>query len=411
MIGIRSGGVLALVLSLVNLQAQSINGSVYSYYGIGNLQGRSSAYTRALGYSGVAVRDDYNINAMNPASYNSIGRPFTTLFEIGANYESTFHETTFSSSTSKSGGLNGINFLLKLSRKLGVLAGASPLSNISYSASSTTQFGALTSPTKVLYEGSGGINQFYLGASYELFKNFSVGANLSYYLGTIKKIATFSPTQVSDVLIVTNRTTAHNLGGDYGAQYSIAVKKIKIALGANYDPGAHLSGFQQSSVVNLNLDTLKKTDKIDTRYHLPPTYGGGLSLSTRRSTFVADLHFIEWQKAVMNDVGVKYQNSLKYSFGYELRGDLSALKYLNSISFRGGFFVQDYPVVVSTAFKAWGYTLGISLPMENYRASVNINYSFTQLGTTKGGLVREQSGKLVLDFIIRDIWGIKRKFD
>src|SRR5258708_36519022 len=124
-----------MALSSISAYGQTINGSVYSYFGIGNLQGRSSAYNRALSYTGVAVRDDFNINGMNPAAYNSLVKPFTTFFEIGANYESTLHETTASSSTSKTGGLNGINFLVKASSKLGIMVVASPLSSISCSTS------------------------------------------------------------------------------------------------------------------------------------------------------------------------------------------------------------------------------------------------------------------------------------
>jgi hypothetical protein len=113
----------------------------------------------------------------------------------------------------------------------------------------------------------------------------------------------------------------------------------------------------------------------------------------------------------MND-GQIYQNTWKYSFGYELRGDWAAVKYLNAISFRSGAFVQDYPAVLKgTPFKTWGYNLGISLPLENYRASININYQYIQMGTTQNGLIRETSNRIVLDFVIRDIWGIKRKLD
>ncbi len=400
-----------LIFAALGVNSQSINGSIYSYYGIGNLQARSSAYTRGLGYTGVGIRDDYHINALNPAAYNAIAKPFTALFEIGANYEATSHQTSDASSISKSGGLNGINFLFKVSPKWGFGVGAAPLSNISYNASSTITFGALSTPTQVINEGSGGINQFYAGSAFEVLKNLSLGANISYYLGTIKKIETVAPTGVTGQLIVANRATAHNLGGDVGAQYLLSLKKAKIIIGATWDPGTFLSGMQQTSIVNTNFDTLKKTDKIKRDYRMPPTYGGGISLKINRSTLAADLHWADWKNAVLNDDQV-YQNSFKYSLGYEYRGDLTSVKYLNAISFRAGGFVQDYPVLVkNTALTTWGYTVGISLPLDNYRASMNINYSFIQLGTLQNGLVKEQSNKIVLDFIIRDIWGIKRKFD
>src|SRR5258708_10220610 len=178
------------------------------------------------------------------------------------------------------------------------MVGASPLSSISYSTSATVRFPSVITPTSILSEGSGGINQFYFGAAYEVFKNFSVGGNFSYYLGTIKKVITVPPTDVTNQLIVANRTTAHNLGGDFGAQYFFMIKKTKIIMGATWDPGAALNGSQQASIVNLNLDTLNKTDKQGVSFRLPPTYGAGLAVKANRSTIAADVHFVDWRKAV-----------------------------------------------------------------------------------------------------------------
>ena len=407
----RVAGVLMLVFSGIVADAQTIGGSVYSYFGIGNLQPRTAAYNRALGYTGVAVRDDYNLSAVNPAAYNALVKPFTTSFELGASYESIKHQDDFSSSSTRAGGLTSMNLLFKLSQKWGCVVGASPLTTINYRASSTRLFGNF-SPTPVSYEGSGGINQFYFGNAFEVFKNFSVGANLSYYLGTIKKIENVSPTGVTNQLIITSQASAHNLGVDAGFQYSVLLKKkTKITLGATWDPGTYLSGRQQTSVVNTNLDTLKKTDKFNTSYRMPPVYGGGLGIKSGRSTMAVDVHKINWKSAILND-GQTYQDSWKYSLGYEYRGDLTAIKYRSAISLRAGAFVQDYPVMLKNVpFKTWGYTVGISLPLDGYRASININYAFTQLGTIQAGLVRENSNRLVLDFIIRDIWGVKRKLD
>src|SRR5882672_5619649 len=95
-----------LALSMIELQAQTVTGSVYSYFGVGNLQGRTSAYNRAMGYGGIALRDEYNLSAVNPAAYNSTVRPFTAFFELGANYESVSHTTDASATTSRAGGLN-----------------------------------------------------------------------------------------------------------------------------------------------------------------------------------------------------------------------------------------------------------------------------------------------------------------
>jgi hypothetical protein len=396
---------------ITEIHGQGINGSIYSLYGIGNVQSRTSAYNRALGGTGIGVRDDLNMNLINPAAYNAINKPFSFLFEIGANYESVKHETGSASSRSKTGGLNSLSFLIKAKPKLGIVAGISQISTISYDATSTRFLADGPNPIAVEYSGSGGVNQIYLGSGYELFKNFSIGANLTYYLGTIKRSESIPATTVSPQLIVADHTAIHAPSFDAGFQYSFKIKETQITWGATYDPGVYLHGDQQYSVVDLNFDTLKKTDLNPTTHRLPPKYGTGIGVKYNRVTVAADARYDNWSQAIMND-GQSYQNSLRYSMGFEYRGSQTAVRYLDAIAFRGGWFLQDYPLLLRNApFKSWGYTLGLSLPLDNYRASFNVNYVFSQLGTTKNGLIKESSNKLIIDVIIRDIWGVRRRLD
>ena len=62
--------------------AQSISYSPYSYYGIGILKERASALNRSLAETGIAIRDQMNLNMTNPASYTSI-EGATQLAEMG----------------------------------------------------------------------------------------------------------------------------------------------------------------------------------------------------------------------------------------------------------------------------------------------------------------------------------------
>ncbi len=393
------------------LKAQAINGSIYSYFGVGGIQTRSAGYNRALGFTGIAVRDDYNLSITNPAAYNAVNKPFTAIFETGASYESIKHQDDAQTATTRAGGLNNILFMFKLKPKWAWVAGVSPLTTVNYRANSSRTFGNLLT-TPVTYEGSGGVNQFFIGTSYELFKGFSVGGNLSYYIGSVKRVETVTATAVTDQLSVTNETTARNVGYDVGFQYQFSIReKTKIIIGGTYDPGAKLGGLTQISVVNSNLDTLKKTDKFSQTFRLPPMYGGGLGVKNGRSTIAADVRYLNWKMAQMND-GLQYRDTWRYSVGYELRGDYSAVNYLNAIAFRAGGFVDGYQLMLQgTTFNTWGYTFGLGFPVDRFRASINVNYVYTSMGTTVNGLVHEESNRLVLDFIIRDVWGQKRKFD
>jgi hypothetical protein len=59
----------------------------------------------------------------------------------------------------------------------------------------------------------------------------------------------------------------------------------------------------------------------------------------------------------------------------------------------------------------WGISAGISIPVFDNRSSININYSFNQLGTLNDGLILQRSQQIMFDVVVRDLWGAKRKFD
>jgi hypothetical protein len=412
LVSIRIGWFVAFVLYAITGNSQNIPGSVYGVFSFGDIRERSSAYTRALGNTGVAVRDEYNINTVNPAGLTSVIRPVTSLFEIGTNYGSTAFTSNEASNSQRSGSLVSLNYWFRFSKKWASTIGATPFSNVSYSIASDRVFGATYYATPIQFQGTGGINQFYFGNAYDIFKNLSVGATVSFYLGSIKKSEAVSPTAVTNQFEVDKILTARGANFDVGLQYTLPIKKTKIIFGATWDKGACLSGTQQTAIVNpVTFDTLRKTDKLTLNSRLPGTIGGGIGVKRGRSTIAVDVHWMNWKNAEF-DEQENYRNTFKYSVGYEYRGDFTSFKYLKTISFRGGVWAQDYPIPVqSTYLSTWGYTLGIALPIQNNRATIGMNYSITQLGVTKVDLVQESSHKFSLDIVIRDVWGIKSKFD
>jgi hypothetical protein len=56
-------------------------------------------------------------------------------------------------------------------------------------------------------------------------------------------------------------------------------------------------------------------------------------------------------------------------------------------------------------------SFGVSLPVFDNRSSINLTYSFDQLGTLQDGLILQRSQKIMFDVIVRDFWGRRRKFD
>jgi hypothetical protein len=408
---IRLGWLILFILISISGKSQSIPGSVYSGYGFSNLHERSSAYTRALGNTSIGVRNDYNINATNPAALTSIAAPVTSMFEIGTYYGSTYVNTPESSNSNKYGNLQGINYWFRLKKKWATLVGVSNVSSTTYSVIAPRVLGGTTT-VPVQSDGKGGINQFYFSNAFDVIKNLSLGVNFSFDLGSVKKSDLVPQTGVSAPFQVEQQVTGNGPNYDFGFQYSLPIKKTTIVFGGTFDRSATLVGTNQIALVNpTTFDTIRSNEKSILHSHLPSVFGGGISVKHKRVTVAADLRYSKWSKAVFDQEYI-YQNTIKTSVGFEYRGDFSSFNYLKTISLRAGGWYQDYPILVQgTKLNTWGYTLGVAFPVQTNRATVALNYTFTQLGIAKNELVREQGRYLTLDIIVRDIWGIKRKFD
>jgi len=184
MLNIRKFFVYFFLLILFSAQsfAQNSSSSPYSRYGIGDLQ--FTGFTKNIGMGGISIayNPQFNLNISNPASYSSVA---LTTFETAVIID----QEQLKSSTAKQEHNNtsfsyfAFGFPVK-QKKWGMAFGLLPYSNVGYSMSETR-----TSddgyPELHTYDGSGGINQFFIGNSYSPFKNFSIGVNASYLFGVI----------------------------------------------------------------------------------------------------------------------------------------------------------------------------------------------------------------------------------
>ena len=133
----------------------------------------------------------------------------------------------------------------------------------------------------------------------------------------------------------------------------------------------------------------------------------------RRSIFASDLKFEHWNAVISEYQEVTFQDSWKISMGYMYRGNPDAANYLGALSLRAGFHLQQYPLmiketnlpivgIVSVAFLCrcliTGRRLTFPIPL-------------IALGTKQNGLILQRSQHIMFDVVIRDLWGIRRKFD
>jgi hypothetical protein len=410
---LKIGGSILLLVTLVTTQtkAQDVSGSVYSVYGIGDLKWKGSALNRVMGGTGIAVRDIYNLNTANPAAYSAIASPVSKLFEFGGYSENNTFRNSSSSTNYQAGTISSLNYWFKFSPKFAGVAGIAPLSSSSYNVTSNQAISAGASLIPVNYEGSGGFNQFYLGNSFEIIKNLSIGVNASLILGSLNKKAITGANSFSGALESNTKLFAQGANFDAGIQYFFNVKQSQFTFGATYKTSTKLNGYNQTVLTTLSSGSTRETDKLSVNYTLPKQYGAGFSYMHKRIVLAADVTFQEWTKGKL-ETGVVTRDVFRYSFGGEFKGNLETSNYLKAISWRAGYHIQDYYIIVrNTQLSSSGYTIGAGLPLNGNFATINVNYSITNFGTTTNGLVQQESNKFSIDVIIRDIWGIRRKFD
>ena len=110
--------------------------------------------------------------------------------------------------------------LFPVSKTVGVSAGLVPFSSVGYSFGSSMDNGSSS------HQGSGGINQLYVGAGWMPIKNLSVGFNVSYLFGNTYNTvyATSSSTGTGSVFEQTMEIQDYRfrLGAQY--TYNISAK-------------------------------------------------------------------------------------------------------------------------------------------------------------------------------------------
>src|SRR5688572_12546658 len=203
-----------LFLSLSDLvPAQNVYNSPYSIYGLGIRNYRMSTLNRGMGGTGIAVRDAFNLNYINPASYGSIASPVSSIFEMGFYVEHNRYYTAELSESKTNGSLSNINYWFKFSPRWSSTVGLTPFSSVSYKINTTRSLGGI-SDVDYTYEGSGTISRLYWGNGFDIVKNLSFGLNISYLFGTIVKGESVNTPNHATSLIYENKINTNKVTWD-----------------------------------------------------------------------------------------------------------------------------------------------------------------------------------------------------
>ena len=295
---------LVLLLTILSgaAVAQNNTNSPYTRYGYGQLSEQGSSNSRAMGGIAYGLRDKYQTNFANPASYTAVDS-LTFIFDGAVSLQNTNLSNGTLKRNAKNSSFDYITMQFRASKWAAISLGLLPYSNVGYSMGEyreDTEFPDKS--TTVSYSGEGGLHQLYLGAGFKIIKNLSVGANFSYLWGDITRTAAETFPSSSSVFPITiqSNVAVKSYKLDFGAQYTHQFGKKHVAtLGVVFSPGHDLSNdaYEVTQTGNSNTGATSVTRDTVVICGIPTTFGAGVTyVYDNRLTVGADVMFQNWSK-------------------------------------------------------------------------------------------------------------------
>lgn len=398
------------------VSAQNVS-TPYSMYGYGILNDYATAAQRQMGGVGIAMNSGRQVNVMNPAAYAATDS-LTFLWDMGADLSLIWSKEGSAKEHSTGGGLDYLTMQFPISKHLGASAGLLPVSSVGYAFGNEIKHGTSEN------QGSGGINQVYIGFAGE-FKGFSLGANVSYNFGNIVNDVYANPSETGQTLFE-HVMQIRDWNIMLGAQYSFKFNKTeKITLGLTYTPKKSYHGKTWCTFQDMNLDSRPDTigySGMSGKYYQPNTIGAGISYTHSRAsrfTVEADMIYQDWSKAKYSPLydeegkmvfdGMNFNNRWRFGLGAEfvpkIRGN-----YLRRVSYRlGAYYVKDYLNINGNSVKEYGVTAGLGLPTPEGKTLINFGLEWKHRVASPMKLISENYFNITLGINFNEVWFWQRK--
>lgn len=406
--------ILAAIAWLLGCQgavAQNSEISPYSRFGYGSLSDHANASQKAMGGVGLASRSGEYINFMNPASYAAIDS-VTFLFDIAATAKTLSTSETVGgvkkSGKDFTGGLDYVALQFPVTRYGGMAIGLVPYSQVGY------KFGNEISNGTNEHQGSGTINELFVGLSARPFKGFTLGVNVSYMFGTLLNDTYIYSSSSTSLFERVMEIRDYNIR--FGIQYGFNVNPDNyLTVGAVYSPRKSFHGHAYGVKYDVNQDTKNDTigyGSMKGHYDMPETWGAGISWNWRKSlTVEADFTYQPWKDVKyrlvegFDQVGSnRFDNRWKAAVGAEYQPALRG-SYLRRVRYRlGGYYSNDYVMVGDNSVKEYGLSLGFGLPAPSTKTMINLSVEYRHRAASPAKLVTENYFQFTLGVNVNELW-------
>ena len=413
----------------LHAQANGSNSS-YSRFGLGTLNDQSQGFNKGMAGVGIGLASGSRVNIANPASYSSIDS-LSFIFDVGMNASLGNMKSQGTSVNVNNCNIDYVCAGLQLTKGIGLSFGFVPYTSIGYSFSSSSNVATGMNSMQMIsktdsYEGSGGLNQGYIGVGAMVYKGLSIGANISLIWGSYSHSVqeTFSEDGVESSNY-SGLKSIHNADIktykiDLGAQYPVRLtNKDILTIGATASIGHKVKGESTLERYQTSADTLVARNAFD----LPYSYGLGLGWTHGNNLTVgADFKHEFWSKChtPQYDKNTRtyapalgsYCDRVKVCAGAQYIIDPFDKHYLKRIQYRlGAHYSTPYlKINGKDGPREYGISAGLGLPITNNynsRSMVNVSLQWMRRAPQTTAMITENYFLMNIGLTFNEAWFMK----
>jgi long-subunit fatty acid transport protein len=435
---------LLLTFPVASLYAQGDTSSPYSQYGVGLLGDQSVGMSRGMNGVGIALREQGQVNYLNPATYSQIDST-TFIFDVAMTMQTAnFKETISQGSRSLNSRDACFEYAVasfRVRKHLGMSFGIMPYSVVGYEYSTKprtvndyVQYPMTENKTTVSTQntGAGGLRMVYIGAGWAITNSLSIGANVNYMWGTLDNflVTTYTDSYVKSLSRYYTATIS-TVKLDFGVNYSLPLDKDnQLTVGLTYSPGYGMGASPRCEVVTSNAQSAVNDTtqyKAHNALRLPTSIGAGISWKHKNKWLVGlDYTYQGWSKMkavdyVNEKTGQKmgddtdgFNDRHKINVGAQYCRNASGRSFGDRIRYRfgAGYSTSYLQINDRKGPREISLSAGVGLPIINvYNTRSMLNVSFQWVNTNATGMIRDNTFRINLGLTFNERWFAKWKFD
>jgi len=430
--------------------------SPFTRFGYGELFEPSMVFAQMGGVAN-GLRNASHLNFMNAAHHSAIGKE-TFLFELGAGYSGRQVRKGSLSYTSHQVGVEYFAMAFPIiPQRWGMALGLLPFSSVNYDL---VEYNNAVG-SRCDYTGDGGINQLKWGNAVTVFKNLSLGVNVSYVFGNsnYKSMmlvlpeleeqyrALFEEEQrkldpdertkfYEEGFYRTSKTSLYNTTGfylDFGAQYVWKYDENKTFIfGATYqhktslkyDEAVLAEAFKRwhnretNGYTDISADTLSEKSGEGLSTDLPQRISLGVGYETQKIKAGIDFGWQQWNNvSVFGEDYSRLANKKFLKMGVERVANTNSTSYFKRLPYRAGFHVSEMPALYTingAAYKPidFGVSFGTEFFLRQTANSFNVSFDVGRRGEVPfTNTLYEKYVIMKVKVNLKERWFIKPKID